>query len=70
MNCPACGHTEHRVLRAVEGADGVVRRRRECASPSCRYRFWTIEALETVYSSVAAIKDAFGAMRKLIPGEE
>ena len=68
MNCPTCNHGAHRVLRAEERGDGSLRRRRECLG--CGQRFWTIEALEVEYQKVEAIKDAFGAMRRLIPGEE
>jgi transcriptional repressor NrdR len=47
MQCPACQHTDSRVLES-RSADGgrSVRRRRECLN--CDFRFTTYERVETV----------------------
>jgi transcriptional repressor NrdR len=51
MRCPACAHTDSRVLesRAAESGQSI-RRRRECLS--CGHRFTTYERIEFVPISV------------------
>lgn len=43
IKCPACGHTESKVLDS-RPADGSIRRRRECME--CQRRFTTYERVE------------------------
>ena len=47
MRCPACGHTDSKVIdsRPVEEGNSI-RRRRECLE--CQKRFTTFEVIETV----------------------
>lgn len=60
MNCPACAHPDHRILR-TDAQGGVVRRTRECLK--CTKRWHTIEAPEPVFRRAEEIAEAFEAMR-------
>jgi transcriptional regulator NrdR family protein len=66
MNCPACGHPDHRVLR-TDAKGGRVRRSRECLK--CTQRWHTVEAPESEYQRAQEIAEAFRAMRGAV-GEE
>ncbi len=45
MKCPACSHSDTRVVDSRLGKDGeIIRRRRECES--CTHRFTTFERIE------------------------
>ena len=47
MKCPRCDSSKTRVVDSREGGDGrSVRRRRECESPDCNFRFTTFERIE------------------------
>ena len=51
MKCPACSHSDSRVLDSRPVEDGSsIKRRREC--PSCGKRFTTYEVVETVAINV------------------
>ena len=53
MKCPACNHSDSRVLDSRPVEDGAsIKRRREC--PSCGKRFTTYEVVDTV--PIAVIK--------------
>lgn len=53
MKCPACNHSDSRVLDSRPANDGAsIKRRREC--PSCGKRFTTYEVVDTV--PIAVIK--------------
>lgn len=66
MNCPNCGHGNHRVLR-TDALDGRVRRSRECLS--CGKRWHTIEAPEEIYRRAADVVEIGRQLRDAI-GEE
>jgi transcriptional regulator NrdR family protein len=63
MKCPTCGHGEHRVMR-TDADDGVLRRARECLR--CGKRWHTIEAPETVYKQVEAVRELGRKLRDAI----
>ena len=47
MKCPRCDSSKTRVVDSREGGDGrAVRRRRECESGDCSFRFTTFERIE------------------------
>lgn len=55
MQCPQCGHTEHRVIDSrpapdewgsEDGTRNTIRRRRKCENPECNHRFTTYEIIE------------------------
>ena len=46
MMCPYCRHGETKVIDSRVSQKFVVRRRRECLSPSCERRFTTYEKIE------------------------
>lgn len=63
MNCPNCGHGEHRVIRTAE-KDGRVRRTRECLK--CAGRWHTIEAPEAIYQQAADVVEVGRRLRDVI----
>ena len=66
MNCPTCGHGQHRALRADQ-KEGVVRRRRECLK--CGFRWTTIEAPEEVFVRAQDVIEKFRDLQRVC-GEE
>lgn len=51
MRCPACGHTESKVLDSRPNNDySTIRRRRECTK--CQKRFTTFETIEIITFSI------------------
>jgi len=53
MHCPICSHKSTRVIDSRVSLDGMsVRRRRECESNNCGYRFSTSEELEILGVSI------------------
>jgi transcriptional regulator NrdR family protein len=55
VNCPTCGHPDHRVLR-TDAKDGRVRRSRECLR--CAARWHTVEALEQDWKRAELIRES------------
>lgn len=66
MNCPTCGHGEHRILR-TDAQDGRVRRSRECLQ--CGHRWRTLEVPEAEARRFVELAEAWRAMGRIV-GEE
>lgn len=54
MNCPRC-HADTGVVDTRNEAPQVVRRRRQCGSPTCGFKFTTYEIVEDVIDQEIAV---------------
>lgn len=64
MNCPNCGHGEHRVLRTAE-EDEAIARTRECLKCAKRWKTAEVDAerLERANDIIEAYERLGGAVR-------
>lgn len=66
MNCPTCGHGDHRVLRTDAGEDRIVRTR-ECIR--CGKRWRTAEVPADVLARADEIRDVYRRIRTAVAAD-
>ena len=49
--CPVCRSSDLKVISVARQPDNQIIRRRACLEPDCGYRFYTLQAPETVLDS-------------------
>lgn len=67
MNCPTCGHGDHRVLRTDEADDRIVRTR-ECLR--CAKRWRTAEVPADVLARADEVREVLRSAIRAVGAEE